>query len=418
MSSSETPFRHFVHAIFERRGDIWAILLYGLLLFVTIHFLLGTSLSWLFRLGLIVLAAVYVCLDWLVIHQHSDWHERPDRMIPSLLGLLVVSTGLTRLEHHFILLFLIVCAYAFRYLPIRWGLLIGSTAILLVIGQQFLLTPTSPGSLFQAISSNTWLFFGILVAGWVAQLTRVSRERQDMIEKLQATQGKLSAAERQAGALEERARLAHEIHDTLAQGLAGIVMHLEAAEAALGVDTPMTRQHLDQARRSARENLSEARRFVWALRPETLELHSLEEALRRASQRWSQDSRVSVEFITTGTPSNLPPETEVTLLRVAQETLNNVHKHAQASRVTITLSYMDDLVSLDVQDNGRGFHPNGAPASTILKGFGLAGMRERVQSQGGTMNVESEVGEGTTVVVELPLNPPPLKASLEKAGHE
>jgi signal transduction histidine kinase len=208
---------------------------------------------------------------------------------------------------------------------------------------------------------------------------------------------------RQTAVLEERQRLAREIHDTLAQGFTSIVMHLEAAEQGLPGEPETIQRHLDEARRTARDSLEQARRLVWALRPAHLERASLPEALARVAARWSEGLGVEAHVTTTGTGTPLPPEIEVTLLRALQEALTNVSKHAQASQVTVTLSYMDDLVALDVQDNGTGFEPTQAQSATQpVDGFGLTAMRERVEQLGGTLRVESAPGEGTTLAIEIP----------------
>ena len=206
--------------------------------------------------------------------------------------------------------------------------------------------------------------------------------------------------------LGERKRLAHEIHDTLIQGFASIVMNLEAAEGSLGRDSVSVQRHVDEARRTARENLAEARRIVWALQPGALEQAPLPEALARLAEKWSEVSGATASVTLTGTIRPLPPETEVTLLRAAQEALTNVRKHARARRSVLTLSYMDDRVALDVRDDGVGFDPDGTSpvwSEGATTGFGLKAMRERVGRAGGALLVESEPGRGTTLVVELPV---------------
>jgi signal transduction histidine kinase len=210
---------------------------------------------------------------------------------------------------------------------------------------------------------------------------------------------------RKAGILGERQRLAREIHDTLAQGFTSIVMNLEAAEGALPKEVPVegrTRWHLDQARFTARESLTEARRLVWALRPEALDNASLPEALAQLAARWADSSGVEASANVTGTPRRIPAEAEVTLVRMAQEALANVLKHARASRVVMTLSYMSDLVALDVIDDGVGFDPEDERADTPEGGFGLNAMRDRIGQLGGSLTIESAPGEGTTLVAELP----------------
>jgi signal transduction histidine kinase len=212
---------------------------------------------------------------------------------------------------------------------------------------------------------------------------------------------------RESGERVERQRLAHEIHDTLIQGFASIVMNLEAAERLPGNSS--ARRHLDEARHTARESLAEARRIVWALRPEALEDASLPEALSRLAERWAEGSSVATDVTVTGRPRPLAPEAEVTLLRAAQEALTNVRKHAGANRVMLTLSYMEDRVTLDVKDDGAGFEPGRSGSTMSNGGFGLRAMRERVERSGGSLLVESEPGKGTVLAVELP--EPPGRAS-------
>ena len=210
----------------------------------------------------------------------------------------------------------------------------------------------------------------------------------------------------QAGVSSERQRLAKEIHDTLAQAFTSIVMKLEAAEGALPSDVSAVQRFLDQARNIARESLAEARRLMWALRPESLERSSLSEALERLAERWSEESGANASTTVNGTPHPLPPEIETTLLRTAQEALNNCRKYAQARQVVLTLSYMNNLVTLNVQDDGVGFDPAQVrPDSSAQStgGFGLVGMRERVEQLRGTLLVESAPGEGTTLMVAIPM---------------
>ena len=215
---------------------------------------------------------------------------------------------------------------------------------------------------------------------------------------------------RRSGVIGERKRLAREIHDTLIQGFASIVVNLEAAEGSLGEFLEPYARHLDEARATAREGLSEARRIVWALGPGALDGAPLPEALSRLAGRWSKASGVAADVAVTGEAVPLPTETEVTLLRVAQEALNNVGKHARATRTVLTLSYMGDRVTLDVVDDGVGFEPAGdAPEAGPDGGFGLRAMRERVEGAGGTLLVESEPGGGTTLAAGLPVVGPGAK---------
>ena len=241
-----------------------------------------------------------------------------------------------------------------------------------------------------------------VLALYIGAIIDQSAERQHLIDELETTRKELAEEERRAGMLEERSRLAREIHDTLAQGFISIVTHLEAAEEELPPGTKPVEHHMDRAKSAARDNLVEARRLVAALRPEILESSSLPEALERVSARWMEETGIFAEVTTTGDYEHPPQELQVTLLRVAQEALSNVRKHAGARRVTLTLSYLEDLVVLDIQDDGAGFSP-GATANGSGGGFGLRAMRERAEQLGGRLFVESAPGEGTTLAVQVPL---------------
>jgi len=247
------------------------------------------------------------------------------------------------------------------------------------------------------LGTSFFVFVSFLFAGYALFTLEVLVRETRAREELERTRRELESTSRQAGVLQERQRLAREIHDTLAQGFASIVVQLEAAEAAAQTETSSLR-YVEQARSSAREGLSEARRMVWALRPEILENTSLPQALQRFLQRWQEESGVEAQLTLTGEPSSLHPDLEVSLLRIAQEALSNVRKHARAKRVSVTLSYLDDLVLLDIQDDGMGLKP------AAQGSFGLRSMRERVEALGGQITLESEPGQGTTLAVSLPLN--------------
>lgn len=204
---------------------------------------------------------------------------------------------------------------------------------------------------------------------------------------------------REITVLEERNRLAREIHDTLAQGFTGIVLQLEAAEQVLGQDVNQARHHLDRARRLARESLAEARRSVRALRPQALEGRSLTDTLRREVADFNQTGGAQASFTVSGRGKALRQDVESTLLRICQESLTNVRKHAKASQVEVRLIFAGKAVRLVIRDDGRGFNTE-APAEGT---FGLVGMKERTRLQGGTLVVQSEGGKGTLVEVSLPV---------------
>ncbi|MCZ6504622.1 MAG: ATP-binding protein [Actinobacteria bacterium] len=182
---------------------------------------------------------------------------------------------------------------------------------------------------------------------------------------------------------------------------------MKAAEAELATHPDKSRTYIDQARSTARESLAEARGLIWALRSERLIGGSLVEALRSVVNQLSEETSTRAELVVTGEPRQLPPASEECLLRVTQEALANVRKHADASRVTVTVSFLDDDVVLDVRDDGVGFEP-AILASTgdgLAGGMGLHLMLERVEQLGGTRAIESSTGDGTSVVVQLPTPP-------------
>jgi signal transduction histidine kinase len=200
---------------------------------------------------------------------------------------------------------------------------------------------------------------------------------------------------REAATLEERTRLARDIHDTLAQGLTGVVVQLGAARRALALAPEEAEGHLGLAQRMARESLAEARRSVWNLRAPALARGALSDALRALTVR-PLDAAVAVGFEQIGEPWPLSSAVESTLLRVCQEALVNVAKHAQATEARVVLEYRPDGVQLCIRDNGIGFDRQTldemASGPSPLGGFGLVGMRERVVALGGTLQLSSEGG--------------------------
>ncbi|MEV5538968.1 sensor histidine kinase [Saccharopolyspora shandongensis] len=224
-----------------------------------------------------------------------------------------------------------------------------------------------------------------------------SERRKALIDQLVRTRGELAEAQREAGISWERERLAREIHDTIAQGLSSIRMLLQAAER--GGDT---NEHVRRAGEVAENNLAEARRFVRGLAPAALERQSLPEALRELADRTAAESGVEVRFEVVGEPLPTSAADDAVLLRVAQGALANVREHSAARIAGVTLSYLDDSVTLDVRDDGTGFDP-AAPQSGTGRGYGLSGMRARVEQSGGTLAVESRPGEGTAVAATLPV---------------
>lgn len=245
--------------------------------------------------------------------------------------------------------------------------------------------------------------FGVVGSEKLSELSEERRRAVTTMETAvadnQRLQEELVLQARDAGIRDERQRMAREIHDTLAQGMIGVLTQLQAADQ-VAHDVAAQRRHLDNAAELARHSLGEARRSVQALNPGELERGRLPDILDDLVDDWSALYGVRAESVVTSPQVTLPVPVEVTLLRVAQEALANVARHADATRVGVTLSLLDDQVVLDVRDDGCGFDPTMPRAGAS---FGLAGMRQRVGGVGGTLTVESHPGAGTAVSASIPV---------------
>lgn len=273
----------------------------------------------------------------------------------------------------------------------------------------------------------SWVVFAIVLAVHVSLImvfaqignreAEQSRTQTDTITALESANARLEQAlaenaglhaqllvqAREAGVADERSRLAAEIHDTIAQGLTGIIAQLQAVTATAETDPALAGEHLARAAALARHSLGEARRSVHNLVPSALEHDDLPGALEKTVTTWSQRTGVRAEFTVTGTAEPLHDEVGATLLRIAEEALANAARHAGASRAGITLSYMGDEISLDVRDDGRGFDPAALPPYRGAGGFGLGGMRARAERIAGTVEVETGPDLGTAVCARVPM---------------
>ena len=239
------------------------------------------------------------------------------------------------------------------------------------------------------------------------QLAEANARLHEMLEENAGLHAQLVAQAREAGVLDERQRLAGEIHDTIAQGLTGIVRQLEVVERFDGRDdADKRRHHLALARELARESLAEARRSVQAMRPGPLAAAQLPEALAELTASWSRTAGIEARVEVSGEAVPLAPGIEVVLFRAAQEALANAGKYSGAGRVGVTLSYAGDVVVLDVVDDGAGFDPERVAAGSVNgngNGYGLTAMRSRLRQVGGSLTIESEPGDGTAISAAVPL---------------
>ena len=234
-------------------------------------------------------------------------------------------------------------------------------------------------------------FYGLSLLGLAAAIYAWNRARVRRVER------------EFAAVLAERTRIAREIHDTLAQGFAGISVQLELVARLLERAPAAAKTHLDQTRELVRDSLAEARRSVWALRSPSLEGSDLPAALAEAAKRLVVGTNVQAHVEVHGTYRPLSSAVEDHLLRIGQEAMTNALKHAQATQLNLQLTFETRRLRFSARDNGCGFEvaskldsPNGH--------FGLVGIRERVEQLGGTFELKSRPNEGTEVLVEVPLN--------------
>jgi signal transduction histidine kinase len=241
------------------------------------------------------------------------------------------------------------------------------------------------------------LIFSLALGVWITRVAERSEERAWLLEQLESAQAQLAASNHASGVLAERERMAQEIHDTLAQGFTSVVMLAQTAQAQLDAGRgDLARERLDQVERVARENLAEARALVAAFGPAALADATLAEALERLAERFQAETGVRVE-VALGEAGAPDRDTEVVLLRAAQEALANVRKHARAGRVLLRLTEDGARATLEVTDDGDGL------AAGAVDGVGLRGMRDRAVAGGGTLDVTGGPGRGTTVRLVLPL---------------
>ncbi|SDL70352.1 sensor histidine kinase [Microbacterium azadirachtae] len=309
------------------------------------------------------------------------WRDQPAAVAVFLTGAIVLNLVLVLREGTFGFLAIATFSFAYSLASWPWELLpVAGTAVVAGLAQSsgFGADPAGAAGTVAVILLNTVVMCGLSFG--------LHRAEQNL---------------HRTAVQDERTRLAREIHDTLAQGFTGIITQLQAAEQA--PDEPTRRRHADAALSLAREGLAEARRSVQALRPTVLEQTSLADALGGVARSWSSRTGIASTVTVSGTARPLPTETEVALLRTAQEALANVERHAAARRVAVVLRLGEDRVRLEVRDDGRGFDAvdRVQRASAEAGGYGLIAMRERLESAAGSLEVVSRPGRGTVVRAEV-----------------
>ena len=390
---------------------IWLALPYVLLALSTALTLAADDLStgevpWSVGAGLAVLAWH---TWWAVLHR--QWLEEAlAPMTVYYLGLVGLTAFLLHLSFNFFSLYLVCFAMAFVALPGAWAY--AGVALATVVAL------AGPGLLTWSVQSAVVTVAGATLAaaaGWsIRALESETRQRRAALAELARTHAVLERAmadnlalrdrlvleARQSGIATERARLAGEIHDTLAAGLAGVVSQLEALDAQLEPDHPL-RGRVQVSSDIARESLQEARRSVRALRPGPLDGGSLTSALSEVVDGARRRSEMPVDLRVTGCEVDVGEQVEQAILRAAQEALVNIDRHADATAAHVTLSFVDEVIALDVTDDGVGFDP----AIRGGDGHGLVIMGERIEALGGTVDLDSDSRTGTTLTVTVPVEP-------------
>ena len=388
----------------ERWVPVWHGVFYAVLGLATLLAMADPAPSRAARAGVVALGVLLGAWYWRWVVRRRIWTLPVAQILVYLAGAAATWVGLVSLHEAYFLLAFSAYQQVGSFLPSRRSAITGIVVLTALLSAMQLVEAGAPSGLVLVIallSAGLAIVFGLFVDA----IMRQSQDRHRLIGELEATRAELAAAEREAGTLGERQRLAHEIHDTLAQGIISVVTLLEATDAELAPGQAVARRHLDQALRTARETLAEARRFVWALQPDALERGSLAEALGRLAETMADETGITARFLVSGPPLRLPVPAEIALLRAAQEGTANIRRHAGASEVVLTLSYLDDRVILDVRDDGRGFDPPTARArrSEMGGGLGLRGLEARLALLGGGLEVESTPGEGTVLVAQVPV---------------
>jgi len=308
--------------------------------------------------------------------------------------ILVASAGIYLL---FVLFFLYL-----RVLGMVWGSISVIFGTAVSVGVQIPQGLTFGGVMGPVVSAlvTVAIFYSF------TRLHEINTERTALIRELMETREQLAETERAAGVAGERQRIAHEIHDTLAQGLSSIQMLLHAANRDLDgdINVDKARERIGLARQTAADNLQEARAMIAALQPAALSQTSLVGALDRMAQGFAAAADLNIEVEADGEVTQLPMKLEAVLLRIAQGAVGNVAKHAQATRARITVSYSDDAVRVDIVDNGVGFDVKAVESRPAGLGhIGLAAMKRRAGEVSGGVVIESSPGNGTAVSVSVPL---------------
>jgi signal transduction histidine kinase len=341
-------------------------------------------------LGAAVLAAGYAAGRWVPARHRRGW----------LGAVCLLWLGLVLVAPSFGWCAVALAFAALRVLPYRAAVVVVVGLVVAVSSTWLRLTDRDPTVVVGPVC------LAVLAVGAYRALERDAEVQRAVLADLRSAQDELAAAERREGALAERHRLSREIHDSVGQDLSSIVLLLQASDQDWGLRPDAAREHVRQAAASARAGLTEVRRVVHDLGPEAGGEQPLEQVLRQVAERVSRGAGLPVRVQVSGEQVPLPADVETALLRTARGALANVVEHARATQAVVTLTYLDDQVSLDVCDDGQGLPPaargRSRTADRTGRGLGLWAIRDRVDGLGGSLVVESTPGSGTALAVTLP----------------
>lgn len=375
-------------------GRWWLLALLGASALSVVVLWLGVGIGVRLWIGVAILV-VYLVM-WATVARPPE--EGTRRAIVILVVTIVVAGALTAVDTS------LAFFQAFAF-PAAWTLLATARRSILASGVLCIVEVAAflirlgihPESIVVALSIEGVSFvFAVAMGLWITRIADLSDERKRLLDELTAAQRQLEVLHRDAGATGERERLARELHDTIAQSLTGQVLLAQRARREFAAGS-LTDDTLELLETGSRETLAETRTLVAAGARVELPGGGLLTALDQLAGRIERESGITVAVTSTIGDTDLPRDTEVVLLRCAQEGLANVRKHAGAHEVRVTISATDGFASLTVIDDGHGFYPE-HPAS----GFGLSGLRDRLGLVGGDLSVDGTAG-ATTLTARLPL---------------
>lgn len=366
--------------------------------------------SWFYiTLAIAVILGVFYMIGTAWENRFARGDDIPDPTALSPLWLIVVVTLWALLVGTSSYFLWLMFPLIFVMLHLRHGIhgILGVASLLAIAIAMPLVTRPADWGPAQAMGPAIGTAFSIVIFYGYATLRNDAQHYRQLAAELLAAQQDLATSEHQAGRLEERERLSREIHDTVAQGLSSIVILARAAHGRLDKgEIEDVAQQLSVIETQASDSLAEARRFVRDLAAPALgdslpiALTSTINNLRTKQDALGAPLDVHLELVG-DTSISLPEPISRTVVRVTQEGLNNVVKHAHATKAVVTLGVWEDEVSLDVVDNGIGFNLGTTERGTS-SGFGLDGLRKRVDTVGGTLVIESDT-YGTALACRIPL---------------